>query len=232
MNRFRVKELQEEARRAGKKITLTALAEAADVSTTTIWAIANDESKAPALDILQSIAETFSETLGRRITIDDLIEKPGDSTTAKSESIDNINVDSHRKIRQQDYRWLPRYGGQLPCGDLSQVTEEHILEFLPFPKWLIGPAEFVLQATGDSMLPSIRDGDLLLVEPGNHWNDKDIVIAWIDGEVTCKRLQLNHSPALLIPDNRRYKTIHVTDETIILGRVVARYEAFVNGWKS
>ena len=81
------------------------------------------------------------------------------------------------------------------------------------------------------MLPSIKDGDLLLIEPGNHWDNKDIVIAWVDGEVTCKRLQINHSPALLVPDNRDYKVIPVNGETLILGRVVGRYEAFIKNWK-
>jgi SOS-response transcriptional repressor LexA len=81
------------------------------------------------------------------------------------------------------------------------------------------------------MEPSIQDGDLLLIEPGNRWENKDIVIAWVDGEVTCKRLQMNHSPALLVPDNRDYKVISVSDETLILGRVVGQYKVHINGWK-
>ena len=233
MNRFRVKELIEEARRAGKKITLTAIAKDANVSVTTIWSIANDESKAPAISILQSIADTFTEALGRRITIDDLIEKE-DSHESPSPpaGIGNVDVDSHRKIGQEDYAWLPLYSPEIPCGDLQQIEEEHIIDRLPFPKRLIGAAQFVLQAKGDSMLPSIKDGDLLLIEPGNHWDNKDIVIAWVDGEVTCKRLQINHSPALLVPDNRDYKVIPVNGETLILGRVVGRYEfAFIKNWK-
>ena len=228
MNRFRVKELQEEVRRAGKKMTLTAIAKDANVSTTTIWAIANDASKAPALNILQSIAATFTEALGRRITIDDLIEKEREETPSPPVSLDN--VEGLKPVGQEDYAWLPLYG-DIPCGDLHQAGEEHIIDRLPFPKRLAGAAQFVLQAQGDSMLPSIKEGDLLLIEPGNHWNNKDIVIAWVDGQVTCKRLQMNHSPALLVPDNREHKVIQVSDDTVILGRVVGRYEAFINGWK-
>ena len=81
------------------------------------------------------------------------------------------------------------------------------------------------------MEPSIQDGDLLLIEPGNRWENKDIVVAWVDGEVTCKRLQMNHSPALLVPDNRDYKVISVSDETLILGRVVGQYKVHINGRK-
>ena len=143
MNRFRVKELQEESRRAGKKITLTAIAKDADVSTTTIWSIANDESKAPAISILQSIADTFTEALGRRITIDDLIEKEGHETPSPPAGIDNVDINNYRKIGEKDYAWLPLYG-DIPCGDLSHLTEEHIIEHLPFLKSLIGAAQFVL----------------------------------------------------------------------------------------
>ena len=58
----------------------------------------------------------------------------------------------------------------------------------------------------------MHDGDRLLMEPGYQWESKDMVIAWVDGEVTCKRLQMNHSPTLLVPDNRNYKVIQVSDE--------------------
>ena len=57
------------------------------------------------------------------------------------------------------------------------------------------------------------------------------MIAWVDGEVTCKRLQMNHSPALLVPDNRDYKVIQVSDEILILGRVVGQYKVHINDWK-
>lgn len=230
MARFQIRELMEEARRAGVKVTQTELAKNAGVSVPSIWRIANDETKRPDTEILHSIANTFTRALGREITIDDLIDKREYATPSPPAGIDNVDVDSHRKIGQEDYAWLPLYG-DIPCGDLNEVGQENIIDHLPLPKWLIGPAQFVLRAKGDSMVPSIRDGDLLLIEPGNRWENKNIVVAWIDGEVTCKRLQMNHSPALLVPDNRDYKVIQVSDDTLILGRVVGRYEAFINGWK-
>ena len=229
MARFQIRELMEEARRSGVKITQTKLAKNAGVSVPSIWRIANNETKGPNTEILQSIADTFTNALGRAITIDDLIEKEREETPTPPAST-GIDIDSVESVGQEDYAWLPLYG-DIPCGDLLQVGEENIIDHLPLPRWLIGPAQFVLRAKGDSMAPSISDGDLLLIEPGNLWKNKDIVIAWVDGEVTCKRLQLNHSPALLVPDNRDYKVIQVSDETLILGRVVGRYEAFINGWK-
>ena len=228
MATFRIDELMLESKRLGKKITQKELAEAANVVPTTINKIIHGETQAPKPQILLVIAEVFSEALGREVTIDDLIDKKGYNAPSAPADIGRVDFGSRRKVEKEDYVWLPLYG-EIPCGDLRQVGQEHIIDYLPLPKWLIGPAQFTLRATGESMMPSIQDGDLLLIEPGNQWENKNIVIAWVDGEVTCKRLQMNHSPALLVPDNRDYEVIQVSDETLILGRVVGRYESFIGG---
>lgn len=228
--KFRIRELIEESRQKGRKVTQTILAKSAGVAVPSIWKIVEGKTKAPDPQILIAIAEVFTEALGREVTIDDLIDKQSYEDSNKSPGVNNVDVDSAETIGREDYAWLPLYG-EIPCGDLSQVGQEHIIDRLPLPKWLIGPAQFALRAKGDSMMPSIQDGDLLLIEPGNRWENKDIVIAWVDGEVTCKRLQINHTHALLVPDNRDYNVLPVTGETLILGRVIGRYEAFINGWK-
>ena len=203
---FLIRDLMEESRKLGHRVTQTELAKAAGVAIPTITRLVNNQRKRPEPRILQSIAKVFTEVLGREITIDDLIEKEREETPSPLAGIRNVDVDSHRKIGQEDYAWLPLYG-EIPCGDLSQVDRSISSSIYRSRSRLIGAAQFVLRARGDSMEPSIQDGDLLLVETGNRWENKDIVIAWVDGEVTCKRLQMNHSPALLVPDNRDYKVI-------------------------
>ena len=230
MTTFLIRDLMEESRKRGHRVTQTDLAKAAGVAIPTITRLVNNQRKRPEPGLLQSIAKVFTEVLGREITIDDLIEKEREETPSPPAGIDNVDINNYRKIGEKDYAWLPLYG-DIPCGDLSHLTEEHIIEHLPFLKSLIGAAQLVLRARGDSMEPSIQDGDLLLIETGNQWKNKDIVIAWVDGEVTCKRLQMNHSPALLVPDNRDYKVIQVSDETLILGRVVGQYKVHINDWK-
>ena len=230
--RFLIDEYMLECKRKGIKITQKDLATAAGIGQTAIHKIIRGDTQAPKPQILLAIAEVFTRALSREITIDNLIEKEGRETTSPPANTGNVDIDSGRSIDPTDYARLPLYAPDIPCGDLAHVNDEHIIEYLSLPKWLAGPAEFALRAKGDSMEPTIQDGDLLLVEPGNHWNDKDIVIAWADGEVTCKRLQINHKHVLLVPDNREHKVIPVNGDTIILGRVVGRYEAFINGWKS
>ena len=104
------------------------------------------------------------------------------------------------------------------------------LNHLPFPKELIGGGQYALRATGDSMMPTIKDGDHLLIEPGNDWKDKSIVIARVGNQPTCKRLRIDGDKKFLVPDNPDYTTIAVGRETEILGRVVARckYESFID----
>lgn len=229
--RLLIDEYMLECKRKGIKITQKQLAEAAGIGQTAIHKIIRGETQAPRPQILVAIAEVFTEALEREVTIDNLIDKPGSKAPSPSANTGNVDLDSGRSLDQTDYARLPLYSPDIPCGDLTHVSAEHIIEYLSLPKWLTGPAKFALRATGDSMEPTIQDGDLLLVEPGNHWNDKDIVIAWVDGSVTCKRLQINHKHILLVPDNREHKVIPLNGDTVILGRVVGRYEAFINGWK-
>ena len=75
MPNFRIRELIEESKQAGKKITQTGLAKKAGISQASMWAIVEGKTKAPDPQILLAIAGVFTEALGRQITIDDLIEK-------------------------------------------------------------------------------------------------------------------------------------------------------------
>ena len=75
MARFRIRELIEESKRAGKGITQTRLAKVSGISQASMWAIVQGKTKAPNPQILLTIAEVFTEALGREITINDLIEK-------------------------------------------------------------------------------------------------------------------------------------------------------------
>ena len=80
MANLRVRELIEESKKAGKKVTQTGLAKAAGISQASMWAIVEGKTKAPAPQILLAIAGVFTEALGRAITIDDLIEREDKET--------------------------------------------------------------------------------------------------------------------------------------------------------
>ena len=100
---FRIRELLEESKKTGKKVTQTGLAKAAGTSQTTIWKIVEGKTKAPDPQILLAIAGCFTEALGREITIDDLIEKPSptqptDEPPAEPRTIDGKIDDINEQL--------------------------------------------------------------------------------------------------------------------------------------
>ena len=109
--------------------------------------------------------------------------------------------------------------GDIPCGTLDQVDPGDVVGYEYMHKDTLGPGEFFLRARGMSMAPRIEDGDLLLIQPGNNWNNGTTVIAYVEGEVTCKKLYLRNGHALLAPTNPNYNHIIVTEEMTIIGKV-------------
>nr|WP_321572689.1 S24 family peptidase [Enterobacter cancerogenus] len=87
--------------------------------------------------------------------------------------------------------------------------------------FVIQKALTLVRAKGDAMRNAgIRDGDLLIFECIREAKYGDIVIAAVDGEFTCKKLQLLPSSAL-VPDNPAYSAIPLNDdiETVVFGVV-------------
>lgn len=88
---------------------------------------------------------------------------------------------------------------------------------------------FALKVKGDSMSPRIMDGDIVLVNPSGEVEDGNVVIAMINGDVTCKVLKRSHGNVMLVPFNPIFEPIVFTydagDQFEILGKVVeSRHE--------
>ena len=74
-------------------------------------------------------------------------------------------------------------------------------------------ATFFLRAAGDSMIEAgIHHGDILIVDRAIEPVDNNVVIAVVDGELTVKRIRKSGNGLLLMPDNRDYEPIKVTEE--------------------
>lgn len=74
---------------------------------------------------------------------------------------------------------------------------------------------FYARAVGDSMKDcGIDDGDLLVIDKAIEPQDGDIVVAFIDGEFTLKRVKLETGSNCLwlMPANKDYPPIQVTAE--------------------
>lgn len=86
-------------------------------------------------------------------------------------------------------------------------------------------SHFALKASGQSMLRAgIHPGDILIVRQQQIAENRDIVVAMLDGgDATVKRLHYSGGTIELRPENPRFKPIPVgpNDDLRILGKVIA-----------
>lgn len=100
-----------------------------------------------------------------------------------------------------------RAGFPSPAADYESVRLDIADYLIRHPS-----ATFYARACGDSMLPGIRPGDLLVVDRAVEPFDGSVVIAVLNGEMTLKRLRLRDERAVLVPDNPDYPPIAVSPE--------------------
>lgn len=134
-----------------------------------------------------------------------------------------------------DFAFLPRYGAQAAAGSGKLAVSEEVTDILAFRRdWLrrigVNAAHaFLLMADGDSMMPTIPDGALMLVdgairEPRDIRNGMIYVLVR-SGTVIVKRIQFRLDDSIvLISDNPLYEreTISRNDmnDLTVAGRVV------------
>ncbi|HZS43720.1 MAG TPA: translesion error-prone DNA polymerase V autoproteolytic subunit [Blastocatellia bacterium] len=74
-------------------------------------------------------------------------------------------------------------------------------------------ATFYVRVSGDSMIGAgIHSNDILIVDRACKPVDGDVIIASINAELTVKRLAARKGRLQLVPENRNYKPIDITDE--------------------
>lgn len=114
---------------------------------------------------------------------------------------------------------------ELPFADsgikagFPSPAQDYLDEAIDFNRDFILHPEctFYARCSGDSMIEEgIDDGDLLVIDKLVEPRNGSIVVAYIDGEFTLKRLKIskkgNHKKIFLMPANPDYEPIEV-DET-------------------
>ena len=70
-----------------------------------------------------------------------------------------------------------------------------------------------MRVVGDSMKNAgIISGDLLVVDRSLEITNNCIVVAFLDGEFTVKRIKKTTNKIFLQPENSNYKAIEITEE--------------------
>ena len=73
---------------------------------------------------------------------------------------------------------------------------------------------FFVRVEGDSMKDAdIHSGDILVVDRSIEASNDKIVIAVVNGEFTVKRFVINSSGAFLVPENSKYPTLKIEEDS-------------------
>jgi len=103
---------------------------------------------------------------------------------------------------------FPIMGTSVSCG--IPVGEDHFVEEkISLEKLVTHSPEqtFYVRSRGESMLPTIKEGDLLIVNKAISPKNNSIVLAQIKSDFTVKRYVKNKNAVTLVPDNSIYPTV-------------------------
>ncbi len=117
--------------------------------------------------------------------------------------------------------------GTVRAGNLAPAIEDIQGHFSVDPMAVRGADCFFLRVKGDSMINAgILDGDLAMIRPQQTAENKDTVVAMIDGEVTLKWFHRENDHIRLQPANPNMEPIIISPkdgELSIVGKVIGVY---------
>jgi len=94
--------------------------------------------------------------------------------------------------------------GMAQCGPNGSILEGSPEKRVPISSWLIKfPADeaFLVEAKGDSMIPKIREGDLVIARKSNVAESKDTVICVYNSEALIKKFHRQGRQVILQSEN-------------------------------
>lgn len=109
---------------------------------------------------------------------------------------------------------LPVFLGRLPAG-FPSPADDYIEGKLDLNRHLIKhpAATFFVRISGDSMLEAgIHTGDILVVDRSLEAVDGNVIVAALDGELTVKRLDKRGRTLRLLPANKHYQPIEISEQ--------------------
>lgn len=78
-------------------------------------------------------------------------------------------------------------------------------------------ATFYARVVGQSMQGAgLDDGDLIVIDRSQEPDNGKIAVCYVDGEFTVKRLKVENECIYLMPENKKYKSLKVTEENQLI----------------
>lgn len=144
-------------------------------------------------------------------------------------------IKSPEELSKDGFKYLPIRGDvSASCGNGVYIYDESQTAVYPISEFLLKSLGAsvsdtdIIFASGDSMLPEIKDGDALMVDKSK----KDIIDGQIyiirsDGQLLCKRLQkIPPQKIKIVSDNPKYDPYYIDFSNVIdfdfdvIGRVL------------
>ena len=181
----------------------------------------------------------LAECLGiTRQTVSNRIKNESEVTVSeliKSENYFNINLFNYTSS-EEDIAYIDYYEDVFAsCGNGSIVFSSEKTKLPVSSSIITGYSKnklySMINATGNSMSPTIDGGDKLIVE---HWNgeqiqDNKIYVFCYNNEFFVKRLSKNIDEIIIKSDNPEYRVRTISqksfDDLILIGRIVAVIKA-------
>jgi repressor LexA len=138
------------------------------------------------------------------------------------ERVDQIYRALHDKVRERTIPLL----GSVVAGNWESAVEDETGERVLVPPDIEGIVDYALRVRGDSMIPTLYEGDLLFVSRNLEPRSRDVVVVRnADGEVSVKRYIKFRDRVMLRPDNPSYEPLS-PDEAEVLGVVIMSVRRF------
>ncbi|MDC3373924.1 transcriptional repressor LexA [Acidimicrobiia bacterium] len=122
-----------------------------------------------------------------------------------------------------EFRSVPILG-EIAAG-LPLSAEENQIGELPYPESNFNDSLIALKVNGDSMIDAgIHDGDLVVVDKSKKPLDGDIGAFLVyDTEATVKYIDTIRNKQYLIPANKNYENIEISENISTVGKVVSLF---------
>ena len=122
-----------------------------------------------------------------------------------------------------EFRSVPIVG-EIAAG-LPLSAEEHQIGELPNPESNFNDSLIALKVNGDSMIEAgIHDGDLVVIDKSKKPLDGDIGAFLVyDTEATVKYIDTIRNKQYLIPANKNYENIEISENISVVGKVVSLF---------
>jgi DNA polymerase V len=136
----------------------------------------------------------------------------------------NINLEIY-KPEMSESVYIPLSDNPIHAG-FPSPAENYQENKLDLNKALIkNPSStFFARVKGESMIEDgIEEGDLLIIDKSVDPYDNCMAVCFLDGEFTLKRVKIESDSIVLIPANKKFKTIRVDSNNEFLIWGVVRY---------